>query len=92
MKPRQIRDIGDATWDEIKAEAARRGEKVGEYLSTAHRYLKANPTPPPTGRVRAVTPVRGRVMYACKHKGCPFHTSLRRPCPTHPHAGLKEVF
>lgn len=89
MKARQIRDIGDESWDSIVTEAKRREMKVGVYLVAAHRLLKAQPAA--TG-VRPVTPqVRERTMYACKMKGCNFHTAINRPCPRHPHSGLRKV-
>jgi len=91
MKPRQIRDISDTSWEEITSEAKRRGMKIGEYLVAAHRSLKASPAP--TGKVQAVTPIapRARKMFACKAQGCNFHTALERACPRHPQAGLKLV-
>lgn len=91
MKARQIRDIGDPSWEEIKSEAEARDMKVGEYLVAAHRLMKS--TPAATGKVAAVTPLRtlSRVMFTCRAPNCDFHTALDRACPRHPQAGLKKV-
>lgn len=89
MKARQIRDIGDESWNEIVAEAAKRKMKVGEYLVFGHRLASRAEQQP--SKVRPVTPLRERTMFACSATGCGFHTVYERACPRHPQARLKKV-